>query len=231
VFSQTVLLANATQVWDIASRTIKQRFIGHKQDIYSLEFARNGRIIASGSGDRSVRLWDLETNQQILHLAIEDGVTSVAISPDSHFVAAGSLDNSVRVWDVRSGNLVAHLEGEQGHKESVFSVAFAPSGDYLFSGSLDETAKMWELKPPSPLIPGATPSGKCIQTFEGHTVSFLHFESTSANGFLRTLLLVLRVRLTATGSSVAQKTRVFSSGIPILVSPNLGCKATRTQVL
>lgn len=158
------------RVWDIATRTIKHQFTGHEQDIYSLDFAKNGRIIASGSGDRSVRLWDLETNQQVLNLSIEDGVTTVAISPDSRYVAAGSLDKSVRVWDIHTGGLVVLLEGEQGHKDSVYSVAFAPSGDRLVSGSLDKTIKMWELTTPSRIIPGAAPSGKCIRTFEGHKV-------------------------------------------------------------
>ncbi|KAF2176262.1 WD40 repeat-like protein [Zopfia rhizophila CBS 207.26] len=156
------------RVWDIQNRTIKNHFTGHDQDIYSLDFARNGRIIASGSGDRTVRLWDLETNQQVLHLSIEDGVTTVAISPDNRFVAAGSLDKSVRVWDVQSGQLVVRLEGEVGHKDSVYSVAFAPSGDRLVSGSLDKTIKMWELTTPSRMVPGAAPGGKCIRTFEGH---------------------------------------------------------------
>ncbi|KAF2657420.1 transcriptional repressor rco-1 [Lophiostoma macrostomum CBS 122681] len=156
------------RVWDIASRTIKNQFTGHEQDIYSLDFARNGRIIASGSGDRSVRLWDLESNQQVLHLSIEDGVTTVAISPDNRFVAAGSLDKSVRVWDVSNGHLVVRLEGENGHKDSVYSVAFAPAGDRLVSGSLDKTIKMWELTTPPRMIPGTQPGGKCIRTFEGH---------------------------------------------------------------
>ncbi|KAJ4303098.1 general transcription repressor [Kalmusia sp. IMI 367209] len=156
------------RVWDISSRSIKHQFTGHEQDIYSLDFAKNGRIIASGSGDRTVRLWDLETNQQVLNLAIEDGVTTVAISPDSRYVAAGSLDKSVRVWDCHNGNLVVRLEGDSGHKDSVYSVAFAPSGDRLVSGSLDKTIKMWELTTPSRLIPGSVAGGKCIRTFEGH---------------------------------------------------------------
>ena len=156
------------RVWDIASRTIKHQFTGHEQDIYSLDFARNGRIIASGSGDRSVRLWDLESNSQIANFSIEDGVTTVAISPDNLFVAAGSLDKSVRVWDIQSGQLVVRLEGEQGHKDSVYSVAFAPSGGRLVSGSLDKTIKMWELTTPTRFGPGNAPSGKCVRTFEGH---------------------------------------------------------------
>ncbi|KAF2733493.1 transcriptional repressor rco-1 [Polyplosphaeria fusca] len=156
------------RVWDIQSRTIKNQFTGHEQDIYSLDFARNGRTIASGSGDRTVRLWDLDSNTQVLHLSIEDGVTTVAISPDNRFVAAGSLDKSVRVWDANTGQLVVRLEGELGHKDSVYSVAFAPSGDRLVSGSLDKTIKMWELTTAPRMMPGAAPSGKCIRTFEGH---------------------------------------------------------------
>ena len=86
-------------MWDIASNKIRNTFQGHEQDIYSLDFARDGRTIASGSGDRTVRLWDIETGQHIMSLSIEDGVTTVAISPDTRYVAAGSLDKSVRVWE------------------------------------------------------------------------------------------------------------------------------------
>lgn len=161
------------KVWDIGARTIKHQFTGHDQDIYSLDFARNGRLIASGSGDRTVRLWDIETNQQVLQLLIDDGVTTVAISPDNRYVAAGSLDKSVRVWDTSTGFLVERLEGEFGHMDSVYSVAFAPNGKDLVSGSLDKTIKMWELAPPpSRMMTSQGPrGGKCIKTFEGHKVS------------------------------------------------------------
>ena len=101
-------------------------------------------------------------------LQIEDGVTTVAISPDGHYVAAGSLDKSVRVWDTANGNLVERLEGPEGHKDSVYSVAFSPNGRDLVSGSLDKTIKMWELTPPRG-APVPRP-GKCIRTFEGHKV-------------------------------------------------------------
>ncbi|PNP41495.1 hypothetical protein TGAMA5MH_06596 [Trichoderma gamsii] len=155
------------RVWDIATRTIRNHFSGHEQDIYSLDFARDGRTIASGSGDRTVRLWDIEQGTNTLTLTIEDGVTTVAISPDTQFVAAGSLDKSVRVWDIMTGYLVERLEGPDGHKDSVYSVAFSPNGKDLVSGSLDRTIKMWELSSPrGPQNSGA--KGKCVKTFEGH---------------------------------------------------------------
>lgn len=161
------------RVWDIESRRIRNTFDGHEQDIYSLDFARNGRLIASGSGDKTVRLWDIDNNAQIMVLSIEDGVTTVAMSPDGRYVAAGSLDKSVRVWDCSSGYLIERLEGPSGHKDSVYSVAFSPSGRELVSGSLDKTIKMWELAPQRGLLPPSTiaNNGKCIRTFEGHKVS------------------------------------------------------------
>jgi glucose repression regulatory protein TUP1 len=158
------------QVWDIASKRILHQFSGHEQDIYSLDFASDGRHIASGSGDRTIRLWDIQENQCILTLQIEDGVTTVAISPDNRFVAAGSLDKSVRIWDTQTGVLVERTEGEQGHKDSVYSVAFSPDGRHLVSGSLDKTIKMWELNNGGFYNrAGVQPkSGKCVKTFEGH---------------------------------------------------------------
>lgn len=108
-------------------------------------------------------------NQCVLTLQIEDGVTTVAMSPDGRYVAAGSLDKSVRIWDTQTGNMVERTEGEQGHKDSVYSVAFHPAGTHLVSGSLDKTIRMWKLTPreygrQQPQLK----SGDCVRVFEGH---------------------------------------------------------------
>lgn len=137
---------------------------GHDQDIYSLEFSRDGRILVSGSGDRTTRIWDWQEPKCLYVLRINEadqsdpGVTSIAISPDSRLVAAGSLDKIVRVWDAVTGNLLEKLEG---HKDSVYSVAFMPDGKALVSGSLDKTLKLWQLG-------GDRSKNPCIQTFSGH---------------------------------------------------------------
>lgn len=108
----------------------------------------------------------------MLTLQIEDGVTTVAMSPTGQYVAAGSLDKSVRIWDTKSGVLVERTEGEQGHKDSVYSVAFSPHGDILVSGSLDKTIRMWRLGGlPTSTHHGqalAPKNGECIRVFEGH---------------------------------------------------------------
>ena len=118
-------------------------------------------------------MWDIEAGTNTLTLTIEDGVTTVAISPDTKYVAAGSLDKSVRVWDIHQGYLLERLEGADGHKDSVYSVAFSPNGKDLVSGSLDKTIKMWELSTPRGLPNPGPKGGRCVKTFEGHRVSLV----------------------------------------------------------
>ena len=58
------------QIWDIASRTILNVYDGHQQEIYSLDYSRDGRLIVSGSGDRTARIWDTKdpANNKICEL-------------------------------------------------------------------------------------------------------------------------------------------------------------------
>jgi len=137
------------RIWDIATKTIRQNFVGHQQEIYSLDFSKDGRVIVSGSGDKTARVWNMaDGSHQTLSIiepdSVDAGVTSVAISPDGRHVAAGSLDTIVRIWDVATGNLIERL---RGHSDSVYSVAFTQDGRGLVSGSLDKTLKFWNLEP------------------------------------------------------------------------------------
>jgi glucose repression regulatory protein TUP1 len=137
------------QIWDIKNKRIRNIFDGHQQEIYSLDFSVDGRLIVSGSGDKTARIWDMDNGTSKV-LTINDpdslnndaGVTSVAISPNGQLVAAGSLDTVVRIWDVSTGALVERL---RGHRDSVYSVAFTPDGKGLVSGSLDKTLKYWDV--------------------------------------------------------------------------------------
>jgi WD40 repeat protein len=166
------------QIWDIKSRRIRNTFEGHQQEIYSLEFSRDGMLIVSGSGDRTARIWSLaDGSHKTLPIHepdnIDSGVTSVAISPDARLVAAGSLDTVVRIWDVTTGVLIERL---RGHKDSVYSVAFTPDGKGLISGSLDKTLKYWDVRAVGMPKPG--PGGAqikddkslCTMNFTGHKV-------------------------------------------------------------
>ncbi|GAW14127.1 hypothetical protein ANO14919_035210 [Xylariales sp. No.14919] len=158
------------RVWDIPNRTICKTFVGHEQEIYSLDFVQDGATVVSGGGDGTVRLWDVESSTNILTLTVEAGVSSVAVSSGIKYIAAGALNKTIYVWDIHSGYLLERLEGADGHKDSIYSVAFSPSGKELVSGGLDNTIKIWELSPsPLPLSGKAAPmEGKCIKTLKGH---------------------------------------------------------------
>ena len=170
-------------------------------------------------------------------LSIEDGVTTVAISPDTKYVAAGSLDKSVRVWDIHQGFLLERLEGPDGHKDSVYSVAFSPNGKDLVSGSLDKTIKMWELASPRGGMQNPGPkAGRCVKTFEGHRVCFgLHLFAIVLC-WIVTNLWENRISfypwlslLMPTGLCLVPRTGASSSGIPEPATLSLCCRDTRTR--
>ena len=147
---------------------------GHQKEIYSVNFSLDGRLVVSGSGDETVRIWDLsDGGSRVLKIRDSDrldedhGVTSVAISPDGRLVAAGSLDTLVRIWDMATSQLLRQLHG---HRDSVYSVAFMPDGKGLVSASLDKTLKYWDISMLMLDDGEEVKECRCIMDFIGHKV-------------------------------------------------------------
>ena len=94
-----------SQIWDIAKSRVHNTFQGHTQEIYSLVFSSDGRLIVSGSEDHTTRIWDItDGSSKVFAItdvpnSVDAGVTSVAISSDGHLVAAGSFD-TVRCFPI-----------------------------------------------------------------------------------------------------------------------------------
>lgn len=119
-------------------------FSGHEGSVVSVAFSPDGKTLASGSSDNTVKLWDVASGGEVRTLSGHtDWARSVAFSPDGRTLASGSGDETVKLWDVASGQEVRTLSG---YTRDVWSVAFSPDGRTLASASSDKTVKLWGVK-------------------------------------------------------------------------------------
>jgi WD40 repeat protein/serine/threonine protein kinase len=110
-----------------------------------LALSPDGRRLVAGGEKNTVKIWDVETEQEPLSLEGHSGdVGATAFSPDpeGRWVASAGEDSTVKIWDSRSGQLKHNF---RGHTGIVTSLAFSPNGRWLYSGSRDKTVKVWDV--------------------------------------------------------------------------------------
>jgi WD40 repeat protein len=131
------------------------RLQGHSSLVRGVALSWDGRLLASGGLDGTVRLWDTTNSIGLASLTGQSGgVWSVALSWDGRVLVSGEGSGAVKIWDVASGERRATL---QGHRTFVFGVALSGDGRLLASGGLDRIVKVWEVA-----------SGQCLATLHGH---------------------------------------------------------------
>jgi len=149
---------------------------------YSISFSPDGKRIASGDSDGSLRIWEALTGQEIMTIkAHEMPIHCIAFSPDGGCIVSASGDCTSKIWDAMKGTEVTTL---CGHEDRVISVKFSPDGKRVITGSNDRAAKLWDATKGVELLTfrvqrGAddvtfSPDGKTIAvgTYEGSVVLF-----------------------------------------------------------
>lgn len=130
------------KVWDLKIDT--RPFTSHEGWVSAITVTPDGCHAISGSWDQTLKIWDLQTGQEMRTLTGHwDNVSAIAITPDGRHVISGSWDQTLKIWDLQTGKEILTLTGHQGF---VSSVAITPDGQQIISGSHDGTLKVWDMQ-------------------------------------------------------------------------------------
>jgi WD40 repeat protein len=121
---------------------------GHSSAVKGVALSADGRLAVSASNDMTLKLWDLETGQELRTLQGHSGrVNGVALSKDGRLAVSASDDDTLKVWDLETGQELRTL---QGHSNWVKGVALSADGRLAVSASYDHILALWDLETGEP---------------------------------------------------------------------------------
>ena len=145
--------ADATiKIWDSATGALLHTLEGHLAGISTIAWSPDSNVLASGSDDKIIRLWDVATGKALSSPLVghHNYVYSLAFSPKGNMIVSGSYDEAVFLWDVRTARLMRSLPA---HSDPVSGVDFVRDGTLIASCSSDGLIRIWD-----------TATGQCLKT-------------------------------------------------------------------
>jgi WD40 repeat protein/uncharacterized caspase-like protein len=146
VAAQTSAKASARLQASVARLVVQ---LGHSDFITSVAVSANGRLVVTGSEDRTACIWDAATGKEIRSLkGHTKEISDVAFSPDGRYVLTGSYDLTVRLWETETGREVRRFEG---YSNRIRSVALTPNMRYVLTATDDSAVRILEVATAQPL--------------------------------------------------------------------------------
>ena len=144
--------------WDLETGLRIRRHIGHEEVISCLDVSRRGEeMLATGSDDGYVGLWDPRQKLAVDFMESEFPITSIALAEAGNEVYTGGIDNDIKVWDMRKQAVVYTMAG---HTDTVTSLQVSPDTQSLVSNSHDGTVRTWDIRP-------FAPTDRHVRTYDG----------------------------------------------------------------
>ncbi|SNX82646.1 probable U5 snRNP-specific 40 kD protein (novel WD-40 repeat protein) [Melanopsichium pennsylvanicum] len=160
-------------VWNLATGEKERRLRGHRAVVNCVSAARSGgvELVASGSDDGRIMIWDPQCKEPVDVLEMGYPVTAIAFSEDSSQIYVGGIDNQIHIYDLARRSIALSLKG---HMDTITSISLSPSGSHILSTSFDDTLRIWDIRPfapePNPADPKADANNpRLYRTFRGTT--------------------------------------------------------------
>ena len=148
----------ASMAVDVANLSELMVLRGHTNYVLTLDWNPNGTMLASGSRDKTVILWNGTSGEKFRTISgFQGAVNSVVWSPDGRQLAVGTDGRDILIVDPNTSAITRTLTG---HTSGVTSLDWNQDGSRLVSGSYDHTIRIWDPQ-----------NGGCLQTLNGHTES------------------------------------------------------------
>nr|XP_043623154.1 protein SPA1-RELATED 3-like isoform X2 [Erigeron canadensis] len=166
------------QLWDVTQNQVSVTMREHERRVWSVDFAADPKLLASGSDDASVKLWNINQGASVSTIRTRANVCCVQfLSDSSNYLAFGSADHKVYYYDLRNTSIP--LCTFVGHEKTVSYIKFIDSTT-LVSSSTDNTLKLWDLSGTTSQVLGP------LQSFTGH-VNLKNFVGLSVSeGYIAT---------------------------------------------